>query len=298
MNRIIYRIVGMALFFMAATANCAHSQKVVFYSLKNSKTRISIAKGDITKQQGIDVIVNAANEQLQHGGGVAAAISKAAGPQLQIHCDKLSPSMNNGARCATGCAVLTPAFNLNAIGIKGIIHTVGPRIGQKSVPTIADEQLLYSAYTNSLQLAAQNKMRSIAFPAISTAIFNYDIKRATPIAIQAVYDFVKKNPQAFDEVRFVLMSGRNAGLYEYVLQKLLRKKAHTPRAGRPEFRTNTRSARPEQHNNKNKENKKNKPELVTQVTWSQWANEHPYITATGSVGLTAGLIFGVYSMCK
>jgi len=295
MNRIIYRIVGMALFFMAATANCAHSQKVVFYSLKNSKTRISIAKGDITKQRGIDVIVNAANEQLQHGGGVAAAISKAAGPQLQNYCNKLPIAETWGCpRCPTGCALLTPAFNLKSIGIKGIIHTVGPRIAQKKSPTIADEKLLYAAYTNSLQLAAQNKMRSIAFPAISTAIFNYDIKHATPVAIRAVYDFIKNNPHTFDEVRFVLVSGHNCGLYEHVVKKLLYKKAHAHRAGKPDGVINKkRSAQAE-----TQKHEKNKIDpVVAPLTWSQWVGEHPYITATGSVGLV-GLIYGVYSIYK
>lgn len=302
MNRIVYHIVGMALLFMAATANCTESQKIVYYSLKNSKTRIGIAKGDITKQRGIDVIVNAANEQLQHGGGVAAVINKAAGPQLQLHCDKLLPNMNNvGARCATGRAVFTPAFNLNKIGIKGIIHTVGPRIAQKKTPTIADEQLLYAAYTNSLQLAMQNNMRTVAFPAISTAIFNYDIKRATPVAIRAVYDFIKNNPKAFDEVRFVLVSGKSFDLYEHVLKKFLHKKDSTPRAGKPEHKleqvAQKKPAQAEKPQEKNNIEQKDAADKIVQLTWAQWAKDHPYVMASGGLGL-AGLIYGGYSLYK
>jgi O-acetyl-ADP-ribose deacetylase (regulator of RNase III) len=285
MNSKVNRALSIALLFVVAITNCAHNQ-IVHYSLKNSTTRIGIVQGDITKQRGIDVIVNAANEQLRHGGGVAAAISKAAGPGLQIHCNKLPIAETWGCpRCPTGYAVITPAFNLNAIGIKGIIHAVGPRIAPRKLPTPVDEKLLYKAYTNSLKIAARNKMRSIAFPSISTAIFGYDINYAAPVAIRAVYDFIKYNPHAFDEVRFVLFSGHDFGLYNHMMTRFLSKKAHKPKVRMP--------------------NKADKLVIhvqgngtvnpVVELTWSQWAGEHPYMMVGGAFGFI-GFMWGMYSI--
>ena len=183
--------------------------------LQIGSTKITIVQGDITQQK-VDVIVNAANENLRHGGGVARAISQAAGPKLQTYCDKM-PIFENGERCPIGKAVITPAFNLEKIGIKKIIHTTGPR------GTTADkEKLLVDTYKNSLQIAADNGLRSVAFPAISTAIFGYDINEATPVAFAAVRDFIKKYSKAFDEVRFVLFSDNDLAVYQKYMNELLK----------------------------------------------------------------------------
>ena len=183
---------------------------------KIGKTNIVLVQGDITQQK-VDAIVNAANENLKHGGGVARAISKAAGPCLQEYCNAM-PIISNDERCPMGTAVITPAFNLEIVGIKKIIHTTGPR---GSTPN--KEQLLHDAYTNSLQLAYDSGLKSIAFPAISTAIFGYDINEATPIAFAAVKDFVKKHRRAFDEVRFVVFSDKDLAVYQKNINELFAK---------------------------------------------------------------------------
>jgi O-acetyl-ADP-ribose deacetylase (regulator of RNase III) len=183
--------------------------------LKIGNTQITIIKGDI-KQQKVDAIVNAANEDLSHRGGVAAAISQAAGPELQKYSNTM-PIMANGKRCPTGSAVITPAFNLEKIGIKNIIHATGPLGGDPD-----REQLLRNAYQNSLQVAEDNGLKTVAFPAISTAIFGYDINEATPVAFAAVRDFIKQHPNAIDEVRFVLFSDKDLNVYQKYASDLLK----------------------------------------------------------------------------
>lgn len=190
-------------------------------SLKIGDTCITIVQGDITKQN-IDVIVNAANEELQHGGGVAKAISKAAGPQLQEYCNTLpdQPFVEykkpGSYKCPTGWAVITPSFDLEKVGIKKIIHTTGPRGSNPD-----KENLLRKSYQNSLQVASNNKLKSIAFPAISTAVFGYDIEKATPIAFSAVRDFIKQHPNMFDEIRFVVFSDKDLGIYKQYMNILM-----------------------------------------------------------------------------
>lgn len=183
--------------------------------LKIGNTFITIVQGDITKQN-IDAIVNAANENLLHGGGVAAAISQAAGPNLQAYSNNM-PIISNGEKCPTGQAVITPAFDLENVGIKNIIHTAGPRGNNPN-----REQLLYDTYKNSLRVAKNNNLRSIAFPAISTDIFGYDINEATPIAFAAVRDFIKNNPRDFDHIRFILFSKDNMDVYKKWQNELLK----------------------------------------------------------------------------
>ena len=140
---------------------------------------LKIFSADITRLE-VDAIVNAANTQLAAGGGVCGAIFRAAGyRQLQAACDKLAPIQ-------TGEAVITPGFNLPA---KFIIHTAGPiwRGGN-----FGEENLLRSCYTNSLKLAAENNLQSVAFPLISSGIYGYPPPDALKVAVQAIKDFLKQ----------------------------------------------------------------------------------------------------------
>jgi len=204
---------------LSLLAALGFTQPVVESSAKQplqiGSTKITIVQGDIAQQK-VDAIVNAANENLKHGGGVARAISKAAGPELQKYCDAM-PVFADGERCPMGKAVITPAFDLIKVGIKKIIHTTGPR-----GTTPGKEKLLRDAYKNSLQVAMDNGLRSISFPAISTAIFGYDINEATPIAFATVRDFVKVHPKAFDEVRFVLFSDKDLAVYKKLMNEFLK----------------------------------------------------------------------------
>lgn len=141
----------------------------------------TIIRQDITKMN-VDAIVNAANTELQMGGGVCGAIFKAAGEKkLRAACAKLAP-------IKTGEAVITPGFDLPA---KYIIHAVGP-IYQQWGPE-QSRQYLRDAYTNSLKIAVQNRCQSIAFPLISSGIYGYPSDEALQVASLAIQDFLKNN---------------------------------------------------------------------------------------------------------
>ncbi|MCP3942899.1 MAG: O-acetyl-ADP-ribose deacetylase [Desulfobacteraceae bacterium] len=134
---------------------------------------IKIVQGDIT-QASVHAIVNAANSKMLGGGGVDGAIHKAAGPKLLEACKKIKAE--NGIRCPTGVAKITEAGNLKA---KYVIHTVGPVYAIDKNP----ENLLTSAYQNSLDLAISHGCESIAFPAISCGVYGYPPQEAAGIAI-------------------------------------------------------------------------------------------------------------------
>ena len=151
---------------------------------------IKIIKGDITKIKA-EAIVNAANSTLLGGGGVDGAIHRAAGPELLKECRTLGG-------CKTGEAKITKGYNLPA---KFVIHTVGP-VWQGG--NTGEAELLKKCYQNSLRLAQKHKIKSIAFPAISTGVYGYSFEQASKIAIRTVKNFIDENLEAFDEVIFVL----------------------------------------------------------------------------------------------
>jgi O-acetyl-ADP-ribose deacetylase (regulator of RNase III) len=159
---------------------------------------------DITTLK-VDVIVNAANQTLLGGGGVDGAIHRAAGPKLLEECRAL-----NG--CAVGQAKMTAGYNLLA---KYVIHTVGPiwRGGNQNEPA-----LLASCYLSSLQLALEFNCTSIAFPCISTGVFNYPIEAAAEIAIGTCETFLDDHGQVLN-IQFVCFSENDLAIYTRLLWK-------------------------------------------------------------------------------
>lgn len=154
---------------------------------------IELVQGDITKQS-VDAIVNAANSALAGGGGVDGAIHKAAGPQILEECLRIRKQQGG---CPAGYAVITSAGKLNA---KYIIHAVGPiwRGG-----TTNEAETLAAAYRNSLLLAVQYGVDSIAFPSISTGAYGYPLKLAAPVAVSTIKEFTDQY-QKPTQIRFVL----------------------------------------------------------------------------------------------
>ena len=140
---------------------------------------LKIISGDITKFT-TDAIVNAANTGLRQGGGVCGAIFNAAGArELQSACDDLAP-------IKTGEAVITPGFNLPA---RYVVHTAGPVYNPKAKEE--SERLLSDSYTNSLKVAKENNLSSIAFPLISSGIYGYPLEEAYKVAVDAIEKFLK-----------------------------------------------------------------------------------------------------------
>ncbi|WP_304131632.1 O-acetyl-ADP-ribose deacetylase [Ignavibacterium album] len=167
------------------------------------KALIELYKGDITKLK-VDAIVNAANNSLLGGGGVDGAIHRAAGPELLEYNRKLGG-------CATGEAKISPGFRLPS---KYIIHTVGP-IWQGG--TANEDQLLANCYQNSLKLAVENQIKTIAFPAISTGVYGFPLDRATEIAIRTVKGFLRDN-DAIEKVVFVCFDDNTYEVYKRLLE--------------------------------------------------------------------------------
>ncbi|MDD8038195.1 MAG: O-acetyl-ADP-ribose deacetylase [Acidobacteriota bacterium] len=161
--------------------------------------RIKLLRGDITKIAA-GAIVNAANGSLLGGGGVDGAIHRAAGPGLLAECRTLGG-------CETGKAKLTKGYNLTA---PYVIHAVGPvwRGG-----TGGEEALLAGAYRSALDLAAENGIRSVAFPNISTGVYGYPKDKAAAVAIRTVSNFLDGHPE-MDKVIFVCFDEDNHRLYE------------------------------------------------------------------------------------
>lgn len=168
---------------------------------KQNYNRIKIVLGDITLEE-CDAIVNAANTSLLAGGGVCGAIFSRAGYlELQRACDELSP-------IKTGDAVATPGFRLRA---KYIIHTAGPIYRDDSSAVY-----LRNSYINSLRVAEELNLKSIAFPSISTGIFGYPLEKAAKIAINALLSFEYKS---IEEVRMVCFDDYTYNAYKQALNE-------------------------------------------------------------------------------
>ncbi len=174
--------------------------------LKMSK--IVVSNADITKIS-VDAIVNAANTSLLGGGGVDGAIHRAGGAKILEECIAIR---NRQGGCAVGEAVITTGGNLPA---RFVIHTVGPVWnGGKS----NEETLLANAYRNSLQVAIDNGVETIAFPNISTGIYRFPKQRAAEIAVQTVRAFLEQNT-AIQNVQFVCFDEDNYEIYALMLKE-------------------------------------------------------------------------------
>ena len=166
--------------------------------------KIEVQQGDIT-QLDVDAIVNAANTKLLGGGGVDGAIHRAAGPELLDECRTIGG-------CPTGEARITKGYNLRA---RHVIHTVGPVYSGES----RDSQLLAGCYVNSLKLAVDHNLTTIAFPAISCGVYGYPIEDACKIAVDTSCEFLKNHP-SLEKIIFIQFSPQDFGVYDSYLKSL------------------------------------------------------------------------------
>ena len=173
---------------------------------KIGNSRIVLKVGDITRED-VDAIVNAANTSLLGGGGVDGAIHRAGGPEILAQTRKLGG-------CEPGDAKITTGGRLKA---RFVIHTVGPIWygGNDKEP-----ETLASAYRRSLEVASQNKCRTVSFPSISTGAYGYPIDLAARTALQTVIDYLNSHP-GIDEVRMVLFSQHDLDVYSRELRTIL-----------------------------------------------------------------------------
>ncbi len=170
---------------------------------------IECIRGDIANQQGIDAVVNAANAMLKPGGGVAGAIHRAAGPELEKECRKYAP-------IKPGDAVITKGYRLPN---KYVIHCLGPVYGVDH----PEDELLSKCYRNALKLAEEHKIESIAFPAISTGAFGYPMEDAAEVAFKTILSMVDELKNV-KRIRFVLYAEKDLKIHEEVLKKILEEK--------------------------------------------------------------------------
>lgn len=168
---------------------------------------IKAIKGDITQISDVQAIVNAANTSLLGGGGVDGAIHRAAGPQLLEECRALHG-------CPTGEAKLTKGYNLPC---DYVIHTVGPiwRGGREGEP-----DKLASCYFNSLKVAMENGIRTVAFPSISTGVYGYPVEKAAKVAVGTVKRFTDEFPDVVDMVCWVLFDDKTFAAYRNEIHAL------------------------------------------------------------------------------
>jgi O-acetyl-ADP-ribose deacetylase (regulator of RNase III) len=173
-----------------------------------NNTKLSLMQGDIA-DLAVDVIVNAANAQLILGSGVAGSIKEKGGPTIQEECNRIGGTYVGGA-------VLTSGGDLKA---KNVIHAVGPKMGEGE-----EEIKLRNATMNSLLLAEEHDLYSIAFPAISTGIYGYSVDKCAKIMLTVTTEFIRR-PGKLKEVIFCLWTKENYHIFKKTLEDLLKVKA-------------------------------------------------------------------------
>ncbi len=166
---------------------------------------VECVQGDITAQDDVAAIVNAANAELRSGGGVAGAIHRAAGPELEREARPLAP-------IRPGEAVITGGHDLPN---RYVIHTLGPVYGQDR----PEAELLATCYRNALALAEENGIDSIAFPAISTGIFGYPVEESAVVALRTVGEQTEMLEHV-RLIRFVLFGEKDFEVHEKVMSEI------------------------------------------------------------------------------
>lgn len=168
---------------------------------------LRVVLGDITKIEGMDAIVNAANTSFLGGGGVDGAIHRAAGQDLLKECRTLHG-------CPTGEAKITKAYHLPC---QYVIHTPGPiwRGGKNG-----EEKMLRSCYESCLLRAVENQVRKVAFPSISTGVYHFPVDKAAEIAVKTVQEFVKEHSGTVEEIVWVLFDRGTYEVYEKEIRKI------------------------------------------------------------------------------
>ncbi len=166
---------------------------------------VELVQGDITRQNDVEAVANAANAQLVEGGGVAGAIHRTAGPELEKESKKLAP-------VKPGEAVITGAYNLPN---KNVIHCLGPVYGFDK----PEDKLLANCYRNALKIAEEKKIQSVAFPSISTGAFGYPVEDAAGVAIKTIKEMLNQL-QNVKLIRMVLFSKRDLEVYENKLNEI------------------------------------------------------------------------------
>ena len=174
--------------------------------MKATNVKVLAVQGDITKNHGVQAIVNAANTSLLGGGGVDGAIHRAAGPELLEECRGLHG-------CETGDAKITKAYRLPC---DYVIHTPGPRWNGGDHD---ERELLASCYYTSLQLCMEHGIRSVAFPSISTGVYHFPLQEAAEIAVWTAREFVTQNPEALDQIMWVLFDSGTFDVYRAEIER-------------------------------------------------------------------------------
>ncbi len=166
---------------------------------------LECVRGDITRQEGFDAVVNAANAELMPGGGVAGAIHRAAGPKLAEECRPLAPIKPGDAVITSGQLMSNPY----------IIHCLGPVYGMDEPSDV----LLANCYRNALRLAAEKGLAAVAFPALSTGAFGYPMEPAAETALQTVLETIPELTNV-RRIRFVLLGASDLDTHTAVLERL------------------------------------------------------------------------------
>ncbi|XP_060614419.2 ADP-ribose glycohydrolase MACROD1 isoform X1 [Anolis sagrei] len=191
---------------MAKSAKVKQPEESLYPKDNHLNEKISLFRGDITKLE-VDAIVNAANSSLLGGGGVDGCIHRAAGPLLKEECRAL-----NG--CETGKAKISCGYRLPA---KFIIHTVGP-IAQGE-PSASQEEELGNCYKNSLKLAVENKLRTVAFPCISTGVFGYPNDAAADVVLNTLHKWLEDNKEKVDRIIICVFLEKDEEIYKEKLPR-------------------------------------------------------------------------------